>query len=265
MTKKTIAQILEHEMSLNFSQTQLPLPNLHSLTILDLIMLFIIIVVWQVYTAISLKRHPIEKLREDPKRLSSYNYTMLQLWSMALGILVIWAWVGRPFFLLGFGHSLDAPTLVAWGVAALGILFSAFQLYQVKTSEAAREKIRQQLEEVGEYTKLLMPTTDKEHRRSMWVGITAGITEEIIFRGYLIWAFSLFMNPWLAGLLSITLFVVLHRYQEKAGLIQVTGFAVVTTILYLICGSLWPVIVLHVGVDMLNISLARQVYKNPTP
>jgi len=149
--------------------------------------------------------------------------------------------------------------LTAWVIASLGILYSAVNLILVHVSEKMRKKIGAQLRDVGELTHLLMPKTDKEYRRAMLLGVTAGVTEEIIFRGYLIWVLALFMPIWLAGAASIGVFVLLHLYQEKAGLIQVTMFATVATVLYILCGSLWPLIILHIGVDLLNVSLARRV------
>jgi membrane protease YdiL (CAAX protease family) len=227
----------------------------------DLILLFAIMVVWPIYSYISFRRHPIEKLREDKNAtLDSYNVTLLILWGVTIVVGFVWSWAERPFDLIGFQHSLNWQTLLAWIIAILGIAFSAVQLYSVNTNTAAREKIKAQLDEVGELTKLLMPKTDKEFNRSMLVGVTAGITEEIIFRGYLIWAFGSFMPTIVAGLVSIAAFSLLHLYQDKAGLIQVLGFAIVTTIMFLVSGSLWPVIVLHIGVDVLNISLAKEVY-----
>ncbi|RZV42354.1 MAG: CPBP family intramembrane metalloprotease [Acidimicrobiales bacterium] len=236
------------------------LERLNGLSSADLFVLFLIIVVWPIYSAVSLKRHPVEKIRHEPNlRISSYTVTILQLWGLTAAIGLVWIWLERPLSELGFRHQLDMPTMIAWGLAAAGILFSAVQLYQVMTSEKARESVKKQLADVGEHTALLMPRTQNEYRLSMLVAITAGITEEIIFRGYLIWAFALFVDPWIAGALSVCLFVFLHRYQSKAGLIQVAVFGAVTTIMVLISGSLWPAIVLHILVDMLNISLAWQV------
>jgi membrane protease YdiL (CAAX protease family) len=234
----------------------------HGLTNADLILLSMIIMVWPVYSYISFRRHPIEKLRENENAtLDSYNTTLLILWGVTVPILLIWFWAGRPFNLLGFHHNFNWQTIAAWFMSILGITFSAVQLYLVHTNQAAREKIRGQLDQVGELTKLFMPKTDKEFNRSMLVGITAGITEEVIFRGYLIWAFSLFMPIAVAGILSIILFILLHLYQDKAGLIQVSGFAIVTTIMFIVSHSLLPVIVLHIGVDILNISLAKKVHE----
>jgi len=230
---------------------------------LDWIILGAIMIAWPIVSHLTLKNNPVEKLRQDPNvRLSAYKYSMIQLWALAIAILATWFWLGRPLETLGFQHRLNLQTLICWAVVAGLIFFFARQFYRVTTRDDARAKLVRQLDDIGEYTKILMPRTDTEYQRSMLLAITAGITEEIIFRGYLIWVFSLFVHPWLAGLISIAIFVFLHRYQDRAGLIQVALFAITTTILYLICGSLWPVIALHIIVDMINITLARHVLQS---
>lgn len=229
---------------------------------MDLIILIALVVVWPIYSFINIKLNPPEKIRHEPNlRLESYNTTILQLWAFTAAIIGVWTWTDRPFETLGFQHTLDTPTKVTWAAAAIMIAFSAAHLVQVFVSRKALEKFAGEFRDVGEHTQLMMPRTGKEYRRSMLVAVTAGVTEEIIFRGYLIWALSLFVHPWAAGALSVLAFVLLHIYQERAGLIQVAIFAVIATVMYLVSGSLWPVIVMHIGVDVLNLSLGWKVGK----
>ncbi|NNE57042.1 MAG: CPBP family intramembrane metalloprotease [Hellea sp.] len=233
------------------------------LAIPDWVILFAIVIAWPISSHFTLKNNPVEKLRQDPDaRLSAYKYTMIQLWVLALAILATWFWLMRPLEMLGFQYQLDLPTIISWAVVAGLVLFFARQYYQVTHGDEAKAKLTKELDDVGEYTQFLMPRTDQEYRRSMLVAITAGITEEIIFRGYLIWLFSQFVHPWLAGALSVAVFVFLHRYQDRAGLIQVAVFATIATVLFLASGSLWPVIALHVLVDMINITVARHVLQS---
>ncbi|TDF37593.1 CPBP family intramembrane metalloprotease [Alteromonadaceae bacterium M269] len=229
----------------------------------DILLLAVIVIGWPIYSYLNLKKYPIESVQDDPNiRLSSYNKTMIELWSLAIAIILLWFWVNRPFEALGFQHELNTETVITWVITALGISFNALLLYQVHVNKEAKEKVAAQLNKVGEMTKLLMPKTNQEYRRSMLVAVTAGITEEIIFRGYLIWTLSLYVPTLVAGLLSVAVFIFLHRYQDKAGLVQVSIFAVVTTIMVLVSQSLWPVIILHIGIDVLSISLARKVHED---
>jgi len=229
---------------------------------LDMILLAVIIIAWPIYAHINRKMYPIEEIRDDPNiRTKSYNLSLLELWGLTIAILLVWGIAERSFEALGFQYVPSLAMLVVWGVALFGLGYSAWQLYGVHTNQETRQNIAKQLRDVGEMTQLLMPKTNREYWHSMLLAVTAGITEEVIFRGYLIWALGLFVPIWAASILSVCVFVFLHLYQKTAGLIQVTAFAVVATIMYIACGSLWPVIILHIGIDVLNISLARRVWQ----
>ncbi|MEM7315542.1 MAG: CPBP family intramembrane glutamic endopeptidase [Planctomycetota bacterium] len=230
---------------------------------LDYLLLLVLAIVWPVYAYINMRLHPYEKIKDDHNiRMQSYNESLLTLWGLCIAVLLTWLHYQRPFEGLGFRLGSGWGLYAAWGLAVAGVAFSFSQSLQVRLDSKVREKLEAQLRAVGEMTRFIMPVTDQENRRAMCLAITAGITEEVIFRGYLIWALGMFANPWLAGLGSVLLFVLLHLYQDKAGLVQVTGFAIVATMMYLISGSLWPCIFLHVGVDIFNIRLARYVWRH---
>ena len=56
-------------------------------------------------------------------------------------------------------------------------------------------------------------STPAEMRRFTWLGITAGIVEELIFRGYLVWYFSSFVPLWAAIVITAVAFGIGHAYQ----------------------------------------------------
>ena len=227
---------------------------------LDIALLCWICLGWPIYSFYAVRAYPVERLREMPNaRMNAYTFSMIQLWTICLAILAIWSWADRDFKELGFQHALNGVTGIVWGLVVIGIALTFRQYHRVKTHPPTRDKLARELDAIGDYTKFLMPESQAEYGRAMMVALTAGITEEIIFRGYLIWALSLWIHPWAAGLASVTLFVILHLYQNKTGLIQVALFAAITTGLFLACGSLYPVIALHIMVDVINLSLGRHV------
>lgn len=91
--------------------------------------------------------------------------------------------------------------------------------------------------------------------RERWVGlggsVTAGVCEEILFRGLLIaLGVSLGLHVYVAAALSLAIFVLCHLYQGRTGMLQVALLGGAFTHLYLSTGSLLLSIAVHILVDM---------------
>jgi membrane protease YdiL (CAAX protease family) len=80
--------------------------------------------------------------------------------------------------------------------------------------------------------------------------VTAGVCEEWLFRGYLIWAFEPYLGWWAGALLSWAFFTAAHAYQGKSGTKQSGIVAAIMTLIVAVTGSLLPVIALHVAIDV---------------
>ncbi|MEU8821018.1 type II CAAX prenyl endopeptidase Rce1 family protein [Actinoplanes sp. NPDC048796] len=99
----------------------------------------------------------------------------------------------------------------------------------------------------------MFPRTLRERGLAAAVAVTAGITEEIVFRGLLTAAgVILFDLPLVAACaLSIALFAATHLYQGAQGVVGVAALAVAFTGLTVLSGTLLPAIALHVVVDLI--------------
>lgn len=105
----------------------------------------------------------------------------------------------------------------------------------------------------------LLPRTDEEAAHFRVLSVTAGICEEIVYRGYLIWYLAVFIGPWPAALAAGVLFGVLHLYQGTQGISRAGALGVVMALLYVGSGSLlWPMI-LHAAVDLNGGAIGRRV------
>lgn len=101
----------------------------------------------------------------------------------------------------------------------------------------------------------MIPTTRTESRYAVAVSVTAGICEELIYRGFLI-AFgvgALGLHPYVAGGVAVVLFGVAHYYQGWSGMIRVTVFGIAMTGLYFNTGSLVLPIVIHAVGDFVGL------------
>jgi len=84
-----------------------------------------------------------------------------------------------------------------------------------------------------------------------WIAlsVSAGICEEYIFRGYLIWVLQPALGLWFAAAVSLVVFAAAHAYQGAKGVITVGVVGGLFTLIVLAFGSLVPAIAVHVLAD----------------
>ena len=99
------------------------------------------------------------------------------------------------------------------------------------------------------------------------VSVTAGVCEEVIFRGFLIaYLMAALGAPfWVAGLLSSVIFGFAHAYQGPAGIPRTAAVGGMLAILYGLTGSLWAPIVAHAVIDITSGRIAFAAFTENTP
>lgn len=204
-----------------------------------------------IMVAIDVWRRKTGNKRRTTSPYRQWIATMILLWSIAA--IAVWAWVasGRTITDLGFHWGQGA----AWKIGLAWVLAIAFlsqqlvQIFVIRRDEEAREEVRRVVFDSGDYDQI-MP----RRRQDVWLfqllAVTAGITEEIVFRAFLISFFALVMPIWFAAAAALALFIAGHAYQGVKGLIRILPVSIVLTLCYVLSGSLWPGIILHVAVDV---------------
>lgn len=183
-------------------------------------------------------------------RLPVYNAIMLHLWGLTGLVLVLWLASGRSLAELGLQAGQGGWQFwLAWGIAAAGVAYLIYSLVSASLSRKARSDLRRQLADSGDLD-MIRPESDAEYKRFNWVSITAGVTEEILFRGFLIAIFALFLPLWVAAGAALALFVLAHSYQGPTGMLRILPISLILTLTYVLSGSLWPGIILHAFVDL---------------
>lgn len=126
----------------------------------------------------------------------------------------------------------------------------------ITSDPAVRDRVRERLANV----KRLLPASRAEYAHFAVLAWTAGLCEELLFRGYLLWYGSQFMPVlWAAGLQAV-LFGVAHFYQGPNGIVR-TGFAgVFFTLVTLVTGSIWPAMLIHALMDLNAGDMALRAY-----
>lgn len=179
-----------------------------------------------------------------------YGQTMLMLWGASALAVAAWLWAGRPLADLGLTVSSDTWFIVALGVSVVISLLYGSQVLTLQRSATARAQLRAMLAKQHGVDSV-MPNTPQEMAAFRWIAFTAGVCEELLFRGFLIWAFAHWMPVWAAAILALAIFTLAHLYQGTArALAGVMIAATVMTVLFLMSGSLLPGMLLHFVVDL---------------
>lgn len=191
-----------------------------------------------------------------------YRAEVIALWGVTFAILGLWMAKARPW---GWLH-LGAISALRFGsgllVAAIIVALSVLQLQKVQKAlqrPRAVAKLREKLAPV----ELLIPVTDRERRGFWLLSVSAGICEEVIYRGFLLWLITAWTGLIAAILLSTAIFGFMHIY---IGVAQVPRTAVVGLVLALIVvasGSLWPAMIIHAAIDLSSGELGFRVRQAP--
>jgi membrane protease YdiL (CAAX protease family) len=144
--------------------------------------------------------------------------------------------------------GLIAPRSWAWSIAALAAILG-FLVWSSLRLRPKAEKIRKKVQDgVG----ALLPDSPQE--RSWWgaVSVGAGVSEELVFRGFLLYYFSLYVpqiNAVERVLLVSLAFGMAHIYQGWKPAVGTGVLGLVLAGLYLISGSLLLPVLVHAAVD----------------
>ena len=195
---------------------------------------------------------------ESVNRSQLYRNTSIGHWTLFLMCMALWTGEARPWPALGFALQLDLKFALAAILTVLGIAVLLMQSRQVKA--ATQEEINGIKERFGRLS-IIMPRNGNELASFYGLSITAGIVEEILWRGFLIWYLGQFMPLWAAALFSSLSFGIAHAYQGLSHLPQVTAVGAALAGLYLLAGSIWLPIILHAAVDILQGRLAYAVIR----
>ena len=227
------------------------------MTVLDHAFVFFIAIVYPIIAFIGFRRllkRVAAGERVDPGEL--YRNTIISHWTLFLICIAIWAFAGRPWPAMGFGLRLDLWFAVATVLTILGVVVLVMQLRRVNV--APQEEIDRYRERFGRLS-ILLPRNGNELARFYGLSVTAGIVEEVLWRGFLIWYLSQFMPLWAAALVSAIGFGLAHAYQGMTNMPQLIMVGLVLSALFVISGSVWLPIIMHAAVDILQGRLAYGV------
>lgn len=228
--------------------------------LVDHVIAFTIVVILPI-SAVWGRRRFMARVRFDPDlRRGVYRGTIALQWSLVAIALATWFAVGRERTEIGLDLPLGMQTLV--GLAITAVLLVALHLQSVavrRGGEAALESLRAQIGANQE----LMPRTPAEVRWFRALAVTAGVCEEVLYRGFLIAYLGALLGLWPAVVAGAVSFALGHVYQGPANALMAFIGALLAGLLYVGCGTLlWPMI-LHAALDLQGGALGRLALVTP--
>ena len=198
---------------------------------------------------------------DDGARRSFYGRLLVLEWGLAALVLVVWLsapGVDAAAVGLRWPRSWPGPVAVAATVLVLGfVVVSTRALRSGGLARAAAEPRRpgqgRHAEPAVHATLALLPRTTAERRLFTLVGVTAGVCEEWLYRGFLLAVVAAvgggLPTPALVAIGALA-FGLAHAYQGVAGIVTTGVLGGVMAGLYLGTGSLLLPVVLHAVVDL---------------
>lgn len=186
-------------------------------------------------------------------RRSLYIGNSIGLWVMALVVLGLWWWMDRPFSALGLHWTNAAQSFWSIGfVVAFLLLYLLDAIRDISTAKG-----REQVEKKLSAELAILPRKKRSYLFFIPLAISAGVCEEIVFRGFFIGYIFSFFGPGLASkifaiAIPAIIFGLVHTYQGVQAIYKILGMAVLFGTVYLLTGSIYLLIILHVVVDLIG-------------
>lgn len=183
---------------------------------------------------------------ESKERLSLYCSTIAFQW-LAAAVAAWRAWA-HGFTAAQLGLTLPSRfrliAITVFGAALIVIL----QWLNLRRMGRSTSPLRGTLQALAER---ILPQNNIELLPFLALAVTAGLCEEFLYRGFAMAALSRTGLPaTVVILLSSILFGMAHLYQGRSGFVSTTILGVLFGVSRAASGSLLPVIVWHMGVDV---------------
>ena len=217
-------------------------------------LLFVLLVIVMVTGALSEKKYRAIAITETIK-CRGYCQSVALLWGFALAIFIM-CLIGNigpediGLRQISFKYNIWFTAIILI-ISGISLAFLLYQTILLLTSTKAREEAKKQII-TGEGAGQTLPRTKKEKLLFSLLSLSAGICEEIIFRGFLVFLLqALFpgLPVYLVILIPSVVFGVFHLYQGLQGIIKTGAGGVLFICLVLVTDSLILAMLLHFLLD----------------
>lgn len=244
------------------------------------ILLLVIIITYQAILSLQdmkeARKYKSQEITERV-RVKFYKECIFYGWLSTIVIFIFTALTSISFYDIGFRgisiRSVSWLVILTFIISGILLLTLIYQTVMFMINENYKNQLKAQIakEEEGNNhynvvtSKLLIPRTKKEKKWFLFVSLTAGICEEIVWRGCLLFLLQdIFpaLSMLTAGIISCILFGLIHCYQGIHGIIKTAIISVIFVLLYFVTDSIFPGIFLHFLFDYSSAFLLKE--ESPT-
>jgi len=214
------------------------------------------------------------RLRTDARaRRSFYGRLLVLEWGLAAVALLVWlAAPGVDAGTVGLRWPQSWPGPLATAATVLVLAFVVLSTRALRSGALAAAVPRpgegRHAEPAGHATLALLPRTPAERRLFTVVGVTAGVCEEWLYRGFLLAVVAAvgggLSTPVLVAVGGLA-FGLAHAYQGVAGVAATGVLGGVMAALYLGTGSLLLPVLLHAVIDLRFLLVPAQALPDAVP
>lgn len=173
-------------------------------------------------------------------------------WWLLTGLLLalVLFWEGRPLSSIGIRQP--SISTVGWGIGAFIVGVLAFGFTFPLVDAFGLGTTVEGIEWLVQFPVWLLIVT----------AVTAGFTEEVMFRGYLLERVGELTGAlWIGAVISAVVFTLVHiPLWGVGGALQIGVWTIVVTVLYVKTHNLWACIVMHVLNDLYAFIVAPLVF-----
>lgn len=195
-------------------------------------------------------------------RVRAYQEEMMFMWLPTLLLLALVAYDDISTEALGLewqGHLANWLGLAFVGTVIVYFLYSA-------TSLSKNAELCEQYRQAAQSHDWMLPTNKPELRWfTVGLSVSAGVCEELLFRGFLIGVLSHEVGMVMSLLVSSILFGICHLYQGWLNVLRTGVIGLFLGVLFILTESLWLVIALHALVDVYGGFVGYFLNQAPTP
>jgi membrane protease YdiL (CAAX protease family) len=213
-----------------------------------------VIVPWR--GAVRVRRLLAQPTLSTSQKLSLYASTIAFQWfSVAV---IYWRSMARHLSLNDLGLKVSAASNTLAFAIVFTILLCLNQragLRKMARALADRRGLTDRPSFQFQFTQKILPRTSMEEAAFVALALTAGISEEFIYRGFVFALFSRAFGQSGVAILVATAsssiwFAVAHLYQGRRGVTTTFAVGLLFSAARVLSGNLIPAIVAHIGIDL---------------